>query len=118
MLSGNEYTNTNQKKYLVKEEKSRFIVDETRFKVGNDYCWIWVAIEPVNKVLVDIYLSSAESKHLCCREVVYILYLKNMENIESQEVWWYMNTNQNCHPLCIAIDSCIHLTSLIHIRCQ
>ena len=44
-------------------------------KFGKEYCWIWIAIEPVNKVLVDIYLSSAESKHLCCREVFYILYL-------------------------------------------
>jgi putative transposase len=36
---------------------SEFIVDETQIKVGNDYFWIWIAIEPKDKSVLDIYLS-------------------------------------------------------------
>jgi putative transposase len=27
---------------------SEFIIDETQIKVGQDYFWIWVAIEPID----------------------------------------------------------------------
>ena len=38
-----------------------FIVDETQIKVGKEYFfWIWIAIEPINKLILDIYLSLAE----------------------------------------------------------
>ena len=37
---------------------SEFIVDETQIKVGHDHLWIWVAIEPKRKSILDIYLSA------------------------------------------------------------
>jgi putative transposase len=39
---------------------SKFIIDETQIRVGNKYFWIWIAIEPTEKSILDIYLSSAE----------------------------------------------------------
>jgi putative transposase len=41
-------------KKILKERKTiaEFIVDETLIKVGNQYAWLWVAIEPVNKVII------------------------------------------------------------------
>lgn len=38
-------------KRILKKRKiiAEFIVDETLLKVGNQYAWLWVAIEPVNK---------------------------------------------------------------------
>lgn len=34
------------------------VIDETQIKVGNDYFWLWVAIELNNKSILDIYLSA------------------------------------------------------------
>src|SRR5215211_2612780 len=36
---------------------SKFIIDETQIKVGQDYFWIWVAIEPIDKVILGTYVS-------------------------------------------------------------
>ncbi len=32
-------------------------IDETIFKVGSDYIWIWVSIEPENKEILGIGIS-------------------------------------------------------------
>jgi transposase-like protein len=34
-----------------------FIIDETLIKAGNEYVWVWVAIEPIDKVILDIRIS-------------------------------------------------------------
>ena len=34
------------------------VIDETQIKVGNDYFWLWVAIELSNRSILDIYLSA------------------------------------------------------------
>lgn len=36
---------------------SKFIIDETQIKVGQDYFWIWVAIEPIDKVILGTHIS-------------------------------------------------------------
>ncbi len=46
------------KKILQKRNKiQEFIIDETLIKVSNDYVWVWVAIEPIDKVILDIRIS-------------------------------------------------------------
>jgi transposase-like protein len=34
-----------------------FIIDETLIKAGNEYVWVWVAIEPIDKMILDIRIS-------------------------------------------------------------
>ena len=34
-----------------------FIVDEPQIKVGSEYIWLWVAIEPENKEIIGIRIS-------------------------------------------------------------
>jgi len=36
---------------------SEFVIDETLIKVGSDYVWLWVAIEPTEKTILGIRLS-------------------------------------------------------------
>jgi transposase-like protein len=43
---------------------SKFIIDETQIKVGQDYFWIWVAIEPIDKVILGTHISSLERNML------------------------------------------------------
>ena len=34
-----------------------YIVDETMLKVGSEYIWLWIAIEPENKQILALYVS-------------------------------------------------------------
>ena len=36
---------------------SEFIVDETLVKAGNEYIWLWIAIEPIDKIILGIRIS-------------------------------------------------------------
>ena len=36
---------------------SAFIVDETIIQIGNHHFWLWIAIEPVNRTILGIYIS-------------------------------------------------------------
>jgi putative transposase len=40
---------------------SEFIVDETIFKVGDGFVFLWVAIEPLDKVILGIRISLERS---------------------------------------------------------
>jgi putative transposase len=38
---------------------SSFIVDETIIQIGNShFCWLWIAIEPVHRTILGIYISN------------------------------------------------------------
>jgi transposase-like protein len=47
------------KKKIISKSKSisEIIVDETLFKVGSDYVWLWVAIEPTNRQILSLSIS-------------------------------------------------------------
>ncbi len=42
---------------MKRRKVQEFIVDETLLKVGNQYVWVWVAIEPLAKVILGIRIS-------------------------------------------------------------
>ena len=47
------------KRIIYKRRKvSEFIIDETQIRVGNKHFWIWIAIEPTEKSILDVYLSA------------------------------------------------------------
>ena len=46
------------------EKVSEFIVDETLIKVGRELVWLWIAIEPIEKVILDIRISFERSMYL------------------------------------------------------
>ncbi len=41
----------------MKRRVSEFIVDETVLKVGSALVWLWVAIEPENKQILELSIS-------------------------------------------------------------
>ena len=47
-----------------RREVSGFIVDETLIKVGRELVWLWIAIEPIEKVILDIRISFERSMYL------------------------------------------------------
>ena len=65
---------------------SKFIIDETQIKVGQDYFWIWVAIEPIDKVILGTHIS-LERSMLIAEEFLCILYDK--------EIWKTSSLNRD-----------------------
>ena len=47
---GNGSKDTDRPKRISHKRRniSEFIIDETQIKVGQDYFWIWIAIEPID----------------------------------------------------------------------
>ena len=43
-----------QKKSKVSSE---FIIDETLIKAGNEFVWLWIAIEPIDRIILGIRIS-------------------------------------------------------------
>jgi putative transposase len=44
-----------------RKKVSEYIVDETLLKVGSEYIWLWIAIEPENKQILALYVSKARN---------------------------------------------------------
>jgi len=43
--------------YLKRTRVTAFIIDETMLQIGSDYAWLWVAIEPIHKQVLGVYVS-------------------------------------------------------------
>ena len=61
---------------------SEFIIDETLLKVRNEFVWLWIAIEPIDKIILGIRISFGKNNTCCCNDF-YKNWLGNMENIQS-----------------------------------
>jgi putative transposase len=50
------------KRILIKRKKvNEYIIDETMIKVGSEYFWLWVIIEPKDKAILSITISKDRS---------------------------------------------------------
>ena len=60
-LSGTGYKNSIQNVYPNKKKKSRitaaFIIDETQIQIGSNEGWLYVAIEPIRRTILGVYIS-------------------------------------------------------------
>ena len=46
-----------QKMSSTRRKVAEFIIDETVIKVGSEFLWLWVAIEPKNRVILALSVS-------------------------------------------------------------
>jgi putative transposase len=46
-----------RKIFQKRRKVSEFIIDETLLKVGKQYAWLWIAIDSIDKVILDIHIS-------------------------------------------------------------
>jgi putative transposase len=46
-----------RKIFQKRRKVSEFIIDETLLKVGNQYARLWIAIDSIDKVILDIHIS-------------------------------------------------------------
>ena len=43
--------------YCCKRRVSAFLIDETMLQIGSTEAWLWVAIEPIHKQILGVYVS-------------------------------------------------------------
>ena len=54
---------------LSKSKKiAEFIVDETLIKVGSEYIWLWIAIEPENREILAVSVSKERNMFVAERD--------------------------------------------------
>jgi putative transposase len=68
-LFGIGYKSTNPRKKVSTKRKriAEFIIDETIIKVGSSFIWLWIAIEPIDKEILNQHIY--RKKHVCSREI-------------------------------------------------
>jgi transposase-like protein len=72
-LYENGFNIIDQRKYCKeKQEKCRNLLDRTLLKVGSQYVWVWVAIEPLAKVIVGSVFNLKEQCLLLLKDFLRI----------------------------------------------
>lgn len=68
---------------------SEFIIDETLIKVGSDYVWLWVAIEPRYKTILGIRISIERSMLVAEQFIQSLIRKYGKHNISTDGGSWY-----------------------------
>ena len=68
---------------------SEFIIDETLIKVGSNYVWLWVAIEPTNRTILGIRISIELNMLVAERFIQSLIRRYGRHNISTDGGTWY-----------------------------
>jgi putative transposase len=84
------FRNTSQRKYLLLEKKiAEFIIDETLIKVGSEYVWLWVAIEPWHKLILGFNISKERNILIAERFLSHIVKEYGQHPVSTDGGTWY-----------------------------
>ena len=83
--SGTGFKSIILKRYHTKRKRLlEYIVDETLIKVGSEYIWLWVAIEPKNREILALNISKERNMFVAERFIA--VWSRFMENILYQQM--------------------------------
>ena len=68
---------------------SEFIVDETQLKVGSEYIWLWVAIEPQNSQILALSISKERNMFVAERFLSGIVKIHGKHPVSTDGGTWY-----------------------------
>ena len=68
---------------------SEFIIDETLFKVGSEYIWLWVAIEPTNKQILALSISKERNMFVAERFMLGLVTVHGNHPVSTDGGTWY-----------------------------
>jgi len=85
-----------------KTNVDEFIVDETQIKVGSEYIWLWVIIEPKDKEILSISISKERNMFVAERFLANLLKEYGKHSVSIDGGTWYPQACQflklNHHP--------------------
>jgi len=67
-----------------------FIIDETLFKVGSEYVWLWVAIDPKNRQILALSISKERHMFVAERFIFDLVkvYGKHSISTDGERTWY------------------------------
>jgi putative transposase len=72
-----------------RKKVSEYIVDETMLKVGSEYIWLWIAIEPENKQILALYVSKERNMFVAERFLSDIVHNYGIHSVSTDGGTWY-----------------------------
>ena len=96
------------KKILSKRKRiSEFIVDETLLKVGFEFIWLWVAIEPENRQILALSISKERNMFVAERFISGVIKNHGKHPVSTDGGTWYpqacrfLNLKHHLHSFCL-----------------
>ena len=68
---------------------SEFIIDETLIKASSNFVWLWVSIEPRDKMILDIRISLERSMLVDEQFIQSLIRKYGKHNISTDSGTWY-----------------------------
>ncbi len=66
-----------------------YIVDETMLKVGSEYIWLWVAIEPESKRILSLSISKERNMFVAERFIGGLVKINGKHPVSTDGGTWY-----------------------------
>jgi putative transposase len=90
---GTGFRNTNPSQYPQKETGiPEFIIDETLLKVGSEYVWLWVAIDPKSRQILALSISKERNMFVAERFISGLIKICGKRPVSTDGVTWYPQT--------------------------
>jgi putative transposase len=95
-----------QVRYISQKRKkvsSEFIIDETLLKVRNEFVWLWIAIEPIDKIILGIRISFERTMLVAERFLQELVRKYGKHPVSTDGGTWYpqackfLNMNHHLH---------------------
>jgi putative transposase len=67
----------------------KYIIDETLIKVGSEFIWLWVAIEPENREILAVTISLERNMFVAERFLAYIIKIYRRYPVSTDGGSWY-----------------------------
>ena len=78
------------KKIISKRKRiEEFIIDETLIKVGSEFIWLWVAIEPSNKVILGFDISKERNMFVAEKFIAGLTKVYDKHSVSTDGGTWY-----------------------------
>ena len=68
---------------------SEYVVDETLIKVGSQYIWIWIAIEPENREILALNISKERNMLIAERFIADLVKIHGRHPVSTDGGTWY-----------------------------
>ncbi|MBA3978936.1 MAG: IS6 family transposase [Nitrosopumilus sp.] len=105
---------------LIKRKKIvEYVVDETLLKVGSEFVWLWVAIEPKNKEILALRISKERNMFVAERFISGLVQIHGKHPVSTDGGTWYpqacrfLNLDHHIHS---AFEKSLMERTMQHIK--
>jgi putative transposase len=78
-----------QKVSTKRKRMTEYIIDETLIKVGSEYMWLWVAVEPENRQILSLSISKERNMFVAERVISGVIKSHGKHPISTDGGKWY-----------------------------